>query len=369
MDLKNILKNWVLPPMVVVLAVGLTATMVMLKPEEARSEPDKKATLVTAVEPATGAFRAVVETTGVVQASQQITVMPQVSGAITSVSAELVPGGRFDKGDTLARIDSRDYKLALDAEAARVRQAELALELERGRQDIAAKEWELLDGEGEPDLALRRPHLASAEQDLLSAQGGYQRAELNLSRTGLRAPFDAVVLTESVDVGQVVGSGSQVATLAGTDSAWVRVSVPVVELSGLEIPGAPATLTSTTGERTGQVVRLEGQLDTKSRTATLIVELPDPLDGDVPLLFGTFVDVQLLGAETDATQVPRVAVAEDSVWVADSMDTLRRRDVEVGWTDGEHRYLTAGLEDGDRVVTQGLRFPVEGMELRVGSAK
>ena len=361
------LKNWILPPVVVLSGVALAAGLVMMKPEEARSEPDKKAPLVTAVEPSNGTFRAVVETTGVVQASQQISVMPQVAGAITSVSDELVPGGRFAKGQTLARIDSRDYKLALDAEAARVRQAELALELERGRQDIAAKEWQLLDGEGEPDLALRKPHLASAEQDLLSAQGGYERAELNLSRTALRAPFDAVVLTENVDVGQVVGASSQVATLAGTDAAWVRVSVPLTELDGLEIPRAPATLRSPTAERQGQVVRLEGQLDAASRTATLLVEVDDPLDGDQPLLFGTFVDVEILGAQVEATQVPRLSVAEDSVWVADAQDRLQRRAVAVGWTDGEHRYLTSGLEDGDRVVTEGLRFPIEGMELRVGS--
>ena len=366
MNLKSLFKNWLLPPVVVLFGVAIAATMVMLKPEEARSEPERQAPLVRAVEPELGTFRALVETRGAVQAAQQVTVLPQVSGAITWVSEELEPGGRLGEGQSLARIDRRDYELALDAEAARVRQAELALELERGRQDVAAQEWALLEGEGEPDLALRRPHLASAKQDLASARGGYQRAELALSRTSLRAPFDAVVLTEMVDLGQVVGPSSQVATLAGTDTAWVRVAVPVAELDALEIPGAEARLTTETGgQRRGRVTRLEGQLDPSSRTATLLVEVEDPLDGPHPLFFGSFVDVELVGAEVEAARVPRLSVAEGSLWVADAEDSLRRREVEVGWTDGESRYLTRGLEPGDRVVVEGLRFPVEGMALRV----
>lgn len=363
--MKSLLKNWILPPAVVVLGLLIAAGMIVLKPDEARSEPETQATLVRAVAPEEGAYRALVETRGVVQAAQQIQVLPQVSGALSWVSAELVPGGRLSAGESFARIDRRDYELALDAEAARVRQAELALELERGRVDIAEKEWQLLEGEGEPDLALRRPHLASAEQDLASARGSLERAELNLSRTSLRAPFDAVVLSESVDQGQVVGPSSQVAMLAGTEAAWVRVAVPLKELDGIEVPGASAGIRSELGEREGRVIRLEGQLDPQSRTATLLVEVDDPLDGPAPLLFGSFVDVEITGADRQAAKVPRTSVAEDSVWVADAADTLRRRDVEVGWSDGTHRYVVEGLEPGDRVVTEGLRFPVEGMALRV----
>lgn len=374
--MKRLFKNWFAAPLFALLGLLVAGVLYATKPNEARSEEERQAPLVDVLSVERGAFAARLETTGVVEPSQQVVVMPQVSGAMASVSSELVPGGRFARGAVLARIDPRDYELAIDQETSRVRQAELALQLERGRQDIAQKEWDLLDGEGEPELALRRPHLASAEQDLASAQGGLERAELNLSRTLLRAPFDAVVLMEGVDRGQVVGSGSQVATLAGTESAWVRVPVAVEDLARIDIPGASADIVQSYGGvehiRSGTVIRLEGQLDAASRTATLLVEVPKPLDppeGQVPLLFGSFVEVAVEGAPVEVVRVPRGAVEDGGAWVADIDDVLQRRTVVRGWTDDDDAYVLSGLEPGDRIVVSSLRFPVEGMALRTRESK
>ena len=372
--MKPVLKNWVLPPLAALAGVGVAAGMILLKPEEARSTPAHEVPTVSVVMPQWGSFPARIETTGVVEPAQRVTVLPQVSGMVVEVSPQLVPGGRFAKGASLARIDSRDYKLAIQQEQSRVRQAELELQLEEGRTDIAAREWELLDGEGEPDLALRRPHLESAKTSLESARSGLEKAELNLSRTNLRAPFNAVVLDESIDRGQVVGTQAAVATLAGTDTFWVRVAVPVEQLASLEIPGSSAEVAAQLGaeriERPGRVLGLEGQLDPQSRTATLLVAVDDPLDppeGQLPLLLGSFVEVVLVGAKPEGlvAELPRDFVVDGQVWVADEMDQLQRRQVEIGWTEGANAVVLRGLEGSDRVITGGLRFPVPGMDLKV----
>ncbi len=369
-------KNWLAAPLFILVGVLVAAVLFLTKSRDARSEVERKVPLVEVVAPEMGTFSARIPTTGVVEPSQQIVVMPQVSGAIVYVSEELVPGGRASRGTALARVDPRDYELAIDQETSRVRQAELDLQLELGRQDIAEREWQLLGGEGEPDLALRRPHLASAEQALASARGSLERAELALSRTALRAPFDAVVLSESVDVGQVVGPSSQVAVLAGTDAAWLRVPVAVEDLARIEIPGARAEIVQTYAGaehlREGRVIRLEGQLDAASRTATLLVEVPEPLDppgGGLPLLFGSFVEVIVEGVEVEVARVPRGAVEDGIATVADAEDQLQLREVQRGWTDEDDAYLLGGLVQGDRVVVSSLRFPVEGMALRIEEAK
>jgi RND family efflux transporter MFP subunit len=368
------LKNWVLPPLVAVFGVGATVAMIALKPEEARSNPEPKQPSVQVLAPQWGSFAQRIQTTGVVEPAQQVTVMPQVSGMIVEVSEDLVPGGRLSQGQTLARIDGRDYRLAIQQEQSRVRQAELELQLEHGRTDIAAREWELLEGQGEPDLALRRPHLESAKTSLQSAQSGLERAELNLSRTHLRAPFNAVVLSESVDEGQVVGATGSVATLAGTDLFWVRVPVPVERIQGLDIPGSRAVVTVELGaqriEREGQVLGLEGQLDPQSRTATVLVGVEHPLDppeGEPPLLLGSFVDVELVGRRGDGVvaSIPRDYIDEGAVWVADELDQLQRREVQIAWVSGSEAYLDSGLQPNDRLVTGGLGFPVPGMGLTV----
>ena len=55
-----------------------------------------------------------VQATGTVLPDQQIVLSPEVAGRITWVSGQLVPGGRLQAGDSLARIDSRDYQIAVD---------------------------------------------------------------------------------------------------------------------------------------------------------------------------------------------------------------------------------------------------------------
>jgi multidrug resistance efflux pump len=107
------------------------------------------------------------------------------------------------------------------------------LELEKGRGDVAQREWQILRSDSDANLAplaLRSPQLVAAKQSLAGAQANLKQAELALSRTHFTAPFNALVLDESIEVGQVVAPGAPLATLIGTDRFWVSVSLPVDEL-------------------------------------------------------------------------------------------------------------------------------------------
>ncbi|MDG1484649.1 MAG: efflux RND transporter periplasmic adaptor subunit [Myxococcota bacterium] len=367
--------------LVLILGVGVTAGMVASRSAEEQTVPEEQSTLVEVIAVSLGEATARVESTGVVAAAQEVSMVPQVSGALTMVSDQLLPGGRFAKGALLARIDSRDYQLAADQERERLQQAEVSLALEQGRQETARREWVLLGNEGEPpDLAARKPQLRSAELALETARSGLKRAELALSRTAIRAPFNAMVLNESADIGQVVGA-APIATLVGTDRFWVNVSVPVEQLSALDIPGvrgergSKAAIIQQLGveqlTRSGEVLRLAGQLDPQSRTATLIVAVDDPLNlqagtnPGLPMLPGAFVDVVIEGRAMPQTiTVPRVALQDgDHVWVSQD-GRLARRDVTVGWRNGDSIVLTGGLEAGEQVITTSLSFPIEGMSVQ-----
>ena len=367
----------------VILFVGavMAAGLIASRSAEEQTVPPPKSTTVEIIRAQPGVAVVRVETTGLVAAAQQVSMVPQVSGELTFVSSQLLPGGRFARGALMARIDPRDYELAVEQERSRVKQAEVELALEQGRQETARREWQLLGNTGDPpELAARKPQLAATELNLEAARSGLGRAELALSRTSIRAPFNAMVLTESADVGQVVGTAA-VATLVGTDQFWVNVSVPVEHLAVLDIPGvrgdsgSTATITQQVGDeqvtRSGQVLRLAGQLDPQSRTATLIIAVDDPLNLDagtdpgLPMLPGAFVNVVIEGREmADTVTVPRVALQDNSyVWLSED-DKLVRRDVKVGWRNGDDIVLTSGLSAGDQVITTPLSFPIEGMGLR-----
>ncbi|MEL6346300.1 MAG: efflux RND transporter periplasmic adaptor subunit, partial [Myxococcota bacterium] len=364
----------------------VTAGMVLSQDAQEQTAPALEPTPVEAISVSLSEYPVTVQTTGTVVAAQQINVVPQVQGKITYVSDKLKPGGRFNAGEVMARIDRRDYALAVEQQKSNVQQAEVNLALEQGRQETAQREWALLGNSGEPPaLAARGPQLKATELALQSAKSGLRTAELNLERTTLRAPFNAIVLTESVDLGQVVGAQTNAATLSGTDTLWVQVSVPVERLGNIDIPGANATVGSaatitqelgaTQIVREGQVLQLSGQLDPQSRTATVIVEIADPLNvkaaaqGEMPglpMLPGAFVNVTLTGQPvSNVVKLPRVAVKENRyVWLADG-ERMIRQDIQVGWGSAEDVFVTAGLDAGDQVITTSVSFPIEGAPISV----
>ncbi len=378
--MRNIILRVLIPGAITLMGIVIIVAFFLLRGRAERKPPQPRVAVVEIQQVELDTQPVELVASGVVTPSREVTVIPEVSGRIVSQSPSLIPGGRFEQGDVLARIDARDYTLAVRQEESRVKQAELDLELELGRQGIAEREWELLgDGRAAEDvpLALRKPHLLSAEHNLESARGGLGRAQLGLERTVLRAPFNALVLTESVDVGQVVGPTTAAVSLVGTDRFWVKVSVPVERLGAVNIPGvnaeegSPAQVVHKLGGGDtvlpGHVLRLLGELDGATRTAQLLVAVDQPLDGEMPLLPGSFVEVRVQGRGIEgAVSIPRAALVEDErVWVIAEDETLARREVTIGWRAPTQVIVTEGLETGDRLVVSPLSRPVVGTPVKL----
>jgi RND family efflux transporter MFP subunit len=376
---QNFIFKLALPALVVVGGLGLLVALKAAGASAEKGTPPPRVDLVETQTLAAGTARARVEASGTVVAYQQIVAAPEVAGRLVKVSNKLVNGGRFAKGEVMARVDARDYQVAFEVERSRVQQASLELTLEENRGSVAQREWQMIGDQKTSDgkLARREPHLGVAQANVEAARANMRRAELNVSRTAIRAPFNAIVLSENVDVGQVVGGASQVAVLAGTDQFRIDVSVPFDRLATLSIPGvdgaeegSEAVIRQTlaggdTLVRHGRIVGIGGQLDPKTRTATVLVTVDNPLDppdGGLPLMIGAFVQVELLGRQhEDALTVPRSALYDgDTVWVVDDNDALARRTVTVGWSLSEDIEVSSGLEPGDRIVTTPLSAPVAG---------
>ncbi|MEE9386148.1 MAG: efflux RND transporter periplasmic adaptor subunit [Nannocystaceae bacterium] len=325
--------------------------------------------------------------TGVIEPARQVTVVPEVAGRVVYQSPDFVIGGRVRAGDVLVRIEARNYKLVIRQQRNLVEQAKLALELEVGRGEVARREWELLAKEGgvraSPGrLASREPHRQAAEVGVDAAKSTLERARLDLRRTTIRAPFDATVIRESVEVGQVVGQGSVLATLVGTAEVWARVSLPVEDLASIELPGPRSQdlgaqvqlsqqLRGLSGPWTGRAARLVHELNVDSRTAQLLVAVARPFDpepGQLPLLPGAFVRAEILGRPVaHAIAIPRAAVFEGrKIWRVDEDDRLRLHSLVPLWSEENVVYVSADsvLKLGTRVLLEAPPAAVEGMRVR-----
>jgi RND family efflux transporter MFP subunit len=370
-------------------AVGIAVWFYISRRPTERKPPKEISMLVEVLPVKAGPHAVKVVGMGTVIPARQVTLKPEVSGRIIGYHPNLVPGGFLQVGEEIVRVDPRDYKYAVEARKADLERARFELELEKGRQNVAHREWEILQTDiknlaTDRDLALRVPHLRNAQAALKAAESGLQNAELELERTRIQAPFNCKVLDESVEFGQYVTPQTILATLVGTDQFWVKVAVPVSHLQWLHRPssrgtgGATATVIqeqtgSTSIARRGQVIRILGDLDPVGRLARLLVSIDDPFGlesdeekRDLQLFLGAYVRVEIEGQEIErAYELPRSAIREgDRVWVANGEDRLEIRPVQIAWRGAKLALIRDGLEDGERVVTSPIPIPIEGMRLR-----
>ncbi len=319
---------------------------------------------------------------GTVQADREVTLQAEVSGRIVDQSAQFVPGGIVKKGEMLIRIDRRDYLNAVEQEKAAVERARFELEVEKGRQVVARREWEELSTSLSmknisEELALRKPHLREKEASLAAAQSRLAKARIDLSRTEIVSPMDAVVVTETLEIGDYVTPLTEIATLAATDVFRVQTSVPMNRLSWIKLPkngegGSLVVVSQDLGnqkvKREAKILRLLGNLEESGRMARVLVEVKDPLGLEkqqVPLLIGAYVRVDFAGPLLKGVYtLPRSALKEeDKVLIMNENNRLEIRKVNVVFRDAEKIIVDEGLMEGDKVILSTIAVPLPGMEL------
>ncbi len=218
--------NWqktVLICLVVALAAaGLLAVIYNTEPTAERTSAVRRsATLVDVITAEQGTYRPTLSAVGTVRPEKEIELSTRVGGEIISLAPEFVPGGFIDQGQALLRIDPADYETALIARNSELHQAQADLDLELGRQELARSDYEELKGEISAEyetLVLRQPQLNAARARLEAAEAGVRRAELDLERTRIRAPFAAQVLDRDVNVGSQVAPGESLGRRVGTEN-------------------------------------------------------------------------------------------------------------------------------------------------------
>ncbi|GAU07668.1 efflux RND transporter periplasmic adaptor subunit [Desulfoplanes formicivorans] len=373
---------------VVIVVLGALGAKYFL---DSRPKPTKKARitlapLVTVQKAAFGKEQVVIQAMGTVVPARETVLSPQVAGRIVHLARGFEPGGILAQGTRVAGIDPKDFELNVQQKQMALVQAKAALALEQGQQAVARKEWELLRGNRnmsseEATLALRKPQLEQAQADVTKARLDLQQAELDLARTSVVAPFNCLVLEKNVDLGAQVSTQTTIATLVGTDAYWVETSIPRDRLSWIKVPkgaagtGSTARIRSavTDNARTGQVIRLLGDIESQGRMARVLVRVDDPLflkendPSQVPLLLGEYVHVDILGRVLEhVVAIPRDALRDgNTIWIATRKNTLDIRSVEIVWRDAHVVYLAGGVQDGEQIILSDIAAPVQGMEVRI----
>lgn len=365
---------------VAVIGGGLAALIAFTGPEVEVGEERQPVPSVPTVRVATETVRMRVRSQGAVVPKTETELVAEVAGRIVAISPAMVAGGFFAKDDMLAQIEPVDYGDTLEDTDAQLVSARSELaNAERHHERQRGLSIRESVSESQLDEAVNR--LALAQAALRRAVVAKARAERDLKRTRLTAPYDGRVRTERIDVGQFVQRGEVVASLYSTEAAEVLLPVQDEDLAFL-----PLSLGETAAETQparvllrarfagaehqweGVVMRTEGELDATTRMVNLIAQVDAPYrqSGAPPLVAGLFVEATILGNHYDGVAaIPRSALQADGrVYVVGSGDRLEFREVEVLRVANGTAYIRAGLRDGEIICVAPWRDAIDGQQVR-----
>jgi|TARA_B110000438_G_scaffold23303_1_gene21340 RND family efflux transporter MFP subunit len=332
----------------------------------------------------------VVGSQGKVQAAQTANLSAAVAGPVAWISSAMEAGGYVTEGETLLRLDASDYETMLARSEASVQQA-------NAESGHASREYDRMKELAEQRLA-SQSQLQDAQRlaevsiaRLADAEANHRQAQLDLQRTEIKAPFNAIVETREVELGQYVNRAQSIAVLYGANEVEVRVPLAIRQLGYLDIPlglqgelppeQAPAvTLTGTYGGAEhhweGTLVRIEASIDPNSNTVQTIIRVSQPtatIDWTsaeeikaIPLPIGLYVHADIKGKTVDSLiSLPRSVIRNNNqVLVVDAENKMYYREVDIFRLEEENVLISGGILPGERVCISPIQAVVDGMAVQ-----
>jgi RND family efflux transporter MFP subunit len=328
-----------------------------------------------------------VESQGKVQASQMASLSAPVAGPIEWISPAMEAGGFVAEGETLLRLESSDYETALARSLAALQQAQAestfaGTELDR-LVELAEKR---LASDAQLQDAKRTADVSAAR--LADAQASYSQAELDLDRVNIRAPFDAIIQSRDVELGQYVNRAQAVAVLLGANEVEVRVPLAIRQLGYLDVPlGMRGELDDEQAPDVnlkgfyggdeyswfGKLVRTEAVIDPNSNTVQTIIRVRQPDSStssykreQIPLPIGLYVQANIQGRLVDdLISLPRSVIRNNNqVLVVDAENKMYFRDVDIYRLEEDRVLISGGILPGEFICTSPIQAVVNGMSVQ-----
>lgn len=406
---------------VLAIAIALAKGLISLKEKPEKKEVIKTppSVKVMAVNPVSKVM--MIDAYGTVTPRKLVRIAVEVPGRIEYLHPSFIEGGLMNAGDLLIRIDQRSYQLDQQTGQVRIRQAKTEIEqlkqdienlrkdvqLSKANVDLAKKEMERITAlttnqfasQNSMDRA-RQQYLQAKIQwqnihnrlvltdtvmeqkkaALAMARIEFQKADLALKKTRIRAEFNGFVLNKFVEKGEYVTPGQVLGSMYQKDSLDVEVSIPLEKIKWIEsffengkTPDARVRVANSDSITSfvwdAKVARLKAKIDEKTRTLPMTLEILNP-DVKIKKLFdlkpGTFVKCSIVGETYENIFiVPRHLLKGEDILFIINDGHLRMKKVIVLRKFEDEIYVNEGLNPGDKIISSPLPGAREGMELTV----
>jgi len=311
---------------------------------------------------------------GTVTAANTATVRSRVNGDLLAI--HFTEGQQVNAGDLLAEVDPRPYQVALTQAQGQLAKDQATLA--NARRDLARFEKLAKTSlVSQQELDTQRSLVSETLGTLKADEGGVASAQLNLTYSRITAPIAGRVGLKQVDVGNYVTSGDTTGIVVITQTHPIDVVFTLAENSISAILTAQKSGQSLLVEAwdrsnqnliaSGKLLSLDNQIDVTTGT----IKIKARFDNQDDTLFpNQFVNVRLkVNTLQDAVVIPPAALQMGNeghfVWVVNSDNKVSKKSVVAGLQDSEKVVVSAGLEAGERVVTDGLDRLTEGAKVEI----
>lgn len=301
---------------------------------------------------------------GLVEARRSSALGFETGGRVAEITADV--GDRVVTGQTLARLDTRALAASLAAARAQAvaadaqaRLAQVTLERRRTLVEQGHVSAQALD-QAEADFNAARASAAAsrATADQISVQ---------VDLATLTAPYDAVIITRSLDEGAVAGPGAAVLTLVEASALEIRVGLPANEARKIT-PGEVYPFDIAGERRTARLRAQTGVISPGARSVEAVFDLEEAAgveSGAVARLMlstelrqrGFWAPISALSEGRRGLWSVYALAAEDDVW------RLEPRPVEILHSEGDRVFLTGAVEEGSLILSAGVHRVTPGQRV------
>lgn len=314
----------------------------------AETQAERPATPVSVTTLAAREVEKRVQALGTLLARESIDVTTAVSEKITALHFQ--DGQRVKQGQLLATLAQQEEKALLASAAADLAEQDRELDRLRGllKRNMASQtEFD------QRDTARQR------------AQARLEEVQAMLDERNIRAPFDGVTGLRRVSPGALITPGEVITTLDDTTVMRMDFQMPALQLRAVAEGQTVEAYSDALNERfRGTITAIDSRIDPIARNISVRAEIANP---EGKLKPGMLMRLALITDQRDALMVPEEALQSIQdrhyVWVVDSEQRAKRRQIELGLRKPGYVEARSGLDPGDKIISQGFTSLQDGVKV------
>lgn len=296
-------------------------------------------TVVMEVTP--GAISNKINLPGSIEPWTRLELISKIAGSIEEVLVQ--EGDSVKEGDIIAKIESDDYRIALDRATAAYKLAKADFERDKS---VYAKG------------AIPTAELDARETNMQTAKADLDNATLLLSRCTIKAPINGVIRSLDAKVGLYLGIGDPIGRILQIDKVKAVIGIPESDITAVRnLPTVDLTIQALDNlQIVGKNYFVSSSPETAARLYRIELEIDNP---DHHILPGMFVRANIIKqSREDALSIPFYSIISrnDEQYVFIERDgVVRKQPVQTGIMEQWMVEITDGLQSGDRIVVEGHR--------------